>query len=467
MIPVYVVILVPLIGAFLVGLVPARFKPALALTILGIALLASVYALSGVLANKELSSRIYSGEWISLSFIADGLAVFMAFVSLLVSFLICVYSLEYMKEYKDRGDFYFWTVLFIGAMMGLVFSGNLLLLFCFWEITSVCSWKLIGFHRSEKDTKSADKAFLVTFLGAALMLAGIIFIYLTKGTLDINILKGISLNNVLAFLLLGGIISKSAQIPFQTWLPDAGVAPTPVTALLHAAVLVKIGVYVFARFFSLTFVASPLFMNAVIILSVFTIIVAAGSALVENNMKRILAYSTTSQLGYILLILALNTDISLKVALVYILAHSLAKAGLFLCAGIIEHKTGTKDINRLGGLLADMPFTALAYLLCAFSVIGMPPFLGFWPKFIVVFMAIKEGQILAGSLAIIGALFTLFYLMRLFEKVFLGEIKIAVKEKKFSPMVIIVMILGILSLLLGLGGKISLPFNLVSTLIKS
>jgi NADH:ubiquinone oxidoreductase subunit 5 (subunit L)/multisubunit Na+/H+ antiporter MnhA subunit len=462
--PVFMTILVPVFGAFLMPLVPSRHKPASSVALLGATFLLSLLAIPAVLGGRELLFMRYFADWFSLSFVADGLAVCMAVVSSFVAFLICVYSLDYMQHYADSGEFYFWMVLFVGAMMGLVFSANLILLFCFWEITSVCSWKLIGFYRKEKDAQAADKAFLVTFFGASLMMAGLVIVYLTYGTLEVGALRNMPIGNLAAFLVLAGILSKSAQLPLQSWLPDAGVAPTPVTALLHAAVLVKIGIYMFARFFCLTLVASPAFMNFCIALSVITIIVAAASALVENNIKRILAYSTISQLGYILLALSLNTGISLKVALVYILAHSLAKAGLFLCAGIVEHKTGTKDIHELGGLLAYMPYTAAAYLLCAFSIIGIPPLLGFWPKFLVVVLAVRSGHILAGVLAVVGALGTLLYLMRLFNKVFLGQPRIKVAEDKNSPMVWVVLVLAVLSLALGVG--FSVPFNFVMALVK-
>lgn len=461
---VFIIVSLPILGAFAIKVFPKKYKPELSVALLCLTFIVSLFSMPGVIKHKEIVFQRYFTDWFSLSFIFDGLSIFMAVVSSFVACLISFYSLEYMKEYENKGEFYFWMVLFVGAMMGLVFSANLMLTYCFWEITAVCSWKLIGFYRHEKDTKAADRAFLVTFFGASLLLLGIILIYLNYGTLELVSLKDKALTNIVAFLLLGGIISKSAQLPLHTWLPDAGVAPTPVTALLHAAVLVKIGVYVFARFFCLTFLTTPLFINTVIGISVITIIVSGACALAENNMKRILAYSTVSQLGYVILAFSLGTDLSFKIGLLYILAHSLAKAGLFLCAGIIEHKTGTKNINELGGLLKSMPYTALAYILCAFSIIGIPPFLGFWPKFMVVLFAIKGGYILAAALAIIGALFTLFYLMRLFEKVFLGEVKIKAEEERRSLMVPVVVALGVLSLVSGL--VIRLPLNLLSALIK-
>lgn len=457
-------IFVPIFGAFGLSILPKRIRPVLSVAILVITFSSVVFSIFALLKTKALSFSWWLNSWLSFSFFGDALAVFMAAVSSFVALLIGFYSLEYMQDYEERNRFYFWMLLFVGAMMGLVFSSNLMLMFCFWEITSVCSWRLIGFYRKEKDLKSADKAFLVTFFGASLMLAGIIMIFLNYGTLNIPALRGLSIVNLSAFLILCGVIAKSAQLPLQTWLPDAGVAPTPVTSLLHAAVLVKIGIYVFARIFCSTVIATTFFFNCVIALSVVTILVASGCAFIENNMKRILAYSTISQLGYIMFCLALNTDFSLKIALLYILAHSLAKAGLFLCAGIIEHKTSTKDINALGGLIKTMPLVALAYILCAFSIIGIPPLLGFWPKFMLVLSAIKQGYILAASMAVLGALFTLFYLMRLFNKVFLGEEKIQVKEEAGSPMVVVVVILGVLSLLLGL--VVSLPLNFINLILR-
>jgi NADH:ubiquinone oxidoreductase subunit 5 (subunit L)/multisubunit Na+/H+ antiporter MnhA subunit len=441
----------PLIASLALLCLPKEKKPLAAVSVLGLGLGFNLLCFFKYLKAGSFSYHSRINQWLALYFVGDGLALFMALVSSLVALLICLYALDYMRHYENRGEFYFWTVLFIGSMQGLIFSANLILLFCFWELTSLCSWRLIGFYRQENCLKAADKAFLITFFGASLMLAGFILIYLNYGTLDLPLLKGIVLNLPVSFLLLAGIISKSAQLPLETWLPDAGLAPTPVTALLHAAVLVKIGIYVFARLFCLTFAGQEVFLKAVIALSAATIIVGAGSALAEKDLKHILAYSTISQLGYILLALSLDSQTALRVALTYILAHSLAKAGLFLCAGIIEQKSGTKEITRLGGLLKLMPYTATAYLLCAFSVVGIAPFLGFWPKLMTVFLVLRSGHLLAGLLAVAGAVFTLFYLLRIFNRVFLGELQLVAGEDRKSPMVWVALTFGFLSLFLGLG----------------
>ncbi len=460
-------IIIPFVGALLVAMGSDKYKQGLSSLTLGVTLISAALTVPVVLREGVVSASFPLVEWFNLSFTADGLAVFMAIVSSLVAFVISIYAAQYMKDYPNKGTFYFWMVVFVGAMMGLIYSANLVLIYVFWEITAVSSWRLIGFYRGEEDVKAADKAFLVTFFGASLLLAGIALIFVNYGTLELSELRGTALPNMVAFLLLGGIISKSAQLPLQTWLPDAGVAPSPVTALLHAAVLVKIGVYVYARLFMQTFgtfVPGEEFLAAVLTISVITIVVAAGSALVATDIKRILAYSTISQLGYIMLALALNTEAGLIIAFIYILAHSLGKAGLFLCAGIVEHETGVKDIDKLGGLIKTMPRTGVAYMLCAFSIIGIPPFLGFWPKLMVIMETVRAGYVAAAVFAVVGALFTLFYLLRLFSEVFLGDVRTEAGEGKIPVMVYCVLFLGAVSLLLGL--MPNLPFNFLSLVVK-
>jgi len=383
-------------------------------------------------------------------FQVDPLAIFMASVSGFVGLLILIYSIGYMQPYQGKVEFFGLMILFLTAMMGLIFSGNLLLMYVFWEITAFCSWRLIGFYRKEEDLWFADKAFIVTFLGASLMLAGIVLIYLQHGTLNLSSLKGVAVNNLVFFLLLGGIFSKSAQLPLSGWLPDAGVAPSPVTALLHAAVLVKIGVYAYVRLFVNIFHVSQearMVLAGVIMISG---IVAAVSALRENNIKRILAYSTISQLAYIFFGFIVNTSLAVSAALLYILVHSIAKAGLFLTAGIVEQKTHTKDLNQLGGLLTSLPTAAIAFLLNAFAIIGLPPFGGFFSKFFLLLAAAQAGYVFLSVLSVITAVVTLLYLMRLFNAIFLGDVKTPIKERPHFTMTGVVLACGILSLILGI-----------------
>ena len=384
---------------------------------------------------------------------ADMLAVFMAIVSSLIGTIIVLYSFGYISHYPNQNEYYFMVVLFLGSMTGLVYSANLIFLYIFWEITALASWRLIGFFREKEYVWRADKAFMVTVAGALLMLIGFILIYEKTGSFDLAVIKEAfrsePLPQLAVILILIGILTKSATLPFHTWLPDAGVAPSPVTALLHAAVLVKIGVYVFARLFIATFTLSSVWHTALPVIAATSALVAAGAALVETDMKRIIAYSTVSQIAFIFLGFSIGTEIGVIGALLYILMHGLAKGGLFLCAGIVEQNTKTKDIRKMGGLITTMPVTAISFLACAFSVMGLPPFGGFFSKYLVFSGAIASGHIYITFVFLAGAVLTLMYLVRIFNSIFLGNESVRAKEGS-RIMVASVAALAVLSLLGGI-----------------
>lgn len=417
-------ILTPALGALLLPLIGIFSKRARNAA-------AALMVLCAFVANAALiPSVLWSGQMVETSLLglrllADGLAVFVGATSALISFVIVIYSFDYIDHYDNQNEYYLMVVLFLGSMMGLVFSANLILLFIFWELTAVASWRLIGYFRKESDVLRANKAFLVTVFGALLMLLGFVMLWQATGTFDLAEIKsrlsGSRIGDVALVLILAGILSKSATLPFHTWLPDAGVAPSPVTSLLHAAVLVKIGVYVFARLFVVNIPYSPFGHTLVLVLAAASALVSAGAALVETDLKRIIAYSTVSQIGFIFLGLASGTTIGVTGALLYILMHGLAKGGLFLCAGIVEQKTHTKDITRLGGLWRQMPVTALSFLLCALSVMGVPPLGGFFSKTMVIMGAADAGRPWIAATFVLGAVFTILYLFRAYNRVFLGE----------------------------------------------
>jgi NADH:ubiquinone oxidoreductase subunit 5 (subunit L)/multisubunit Na+/H+ antiporter MnhA subunit len=345
------------------------------------------------------------------------------------------------------------VVLFCGSMMGLVLSGNLIFLFMFWELTGITSWRLIGFFREKVHVLRADKAFLVTVFGALMMLIGFIGIYQVTGSFDLAVIKQAlaahPLSNILIALIFIGLISKSATLPFHTWLPDAGVAPSSVTALLHAAVLVKIGVYVYARLFISTFTVGLVWHTIVPCVALASALISAAAAMFEVDLKRLIAYSTVSQIGFIFFGLATGNVIGIAGGLLYILMHGLAKAGLFLSAGIIEQNTKTRDITKLGGLISTMPITAISFLFCALSVMGVPPFGGFFSKYMVFAGAIQARQFWLAGLFLCAAFMTIIYLFRAFNMIFLGEARIHAKEGSLS-MVLCVAALAVLSLAGGL-----------------
>jgi len=456
-------VLVPIVGSMtipLVGLISRAARTAWAVALGAATTLLAMSLLPQALAGGETVVRKSLVLGLDFILLIDPLSIFMACVSSFIGFLIIVYSIGYVRHEENQNEYFLLVVLFIGSMMGLVFSGNLIFLYLFWEIIAICCWRLIGFYRLKEHVKKADKAFLVTFFGAVVMLLGFILIYGQTGTFDITAMRGLPVPGLAVLLILFGMFSKSATVPLHTWLPDAGVAPTTVTALLHAAVLVKIGVYAYARIFVYGVRIPQGWADAIPWLVVISSLVAAGAATVETDFKRILAYSTVSQIGYIFLGFAVMTQAGVEGSILFILMHGLAKAGLFLCAGIVIHATHKRDIREMGGLFKTMPLTALAFLFCAFSVIGIPPFGGFFSKFLVIMGTVKAGLVAAAAVALFTAILTMFYLLRTFTQVFLGEVKTPGREGTPS-MVAVVVILAVLSLAAGL--FISYPATLAET----
>jgi len=462
---------IPLAGAvaaLLAGIVSARLRNAVAFMSIAASFVISILLISRVSTSGPITVSFVLPLGFDLTFTADMLAVFMAAVSSFISAIIILYSFDYISHYPNQNEYYFMATLFLGSMMGLVFSSNLISLYIFWEMTAIASWRLIGFFRNKEYVLRADKALLITAGGAMAMLLGFLVLYSLSGTFDMAGIKsffsGKTVPDIAVFLILIGILAKSATLPFHTWLPDAGVAPSPVTALLHAAVLVKIGVYVFARLFISTFTPSQIWHVIVPAIAATSAIVSAGAALVETDIKRVIAYSTVSQIAFIFLGLASGTAIGIYGALLFILMHGLAKGGLFLCAGIVEQNTKTKDITMMGGLIKTMPVTAIAFLACAFSVMGLPPFGGFFSKYLV-FSGAASGTGMFITIAfLMGAILTILYLLRLFSMVFLGSAKTPETKEGSVTMVVSVVLLATLSLAAGI--FISFPASLVQSTVK-
>lgn len=449
---VLLAVFVPIIGSLTIPLASLLSKPVRsawavvlggAATILPMTLLPTAFAGGETILRKEFILGL------DFVLIIDPLSIFMSSVSSFIGFLIIVYSLGYIHHEDNQNEYYLMVVLFIGAMMGLVFSGNLIFIYLFWEIIAICGWRLIGFYRLKDHVRKADKAFLVTFFGAVVMLLGFVQIYGQTNSFDLTTMRGTTIPGTAVLLILFGMFSKSATLPLHTWLPDAGVAPTTVTALIHAAVLVKIGVYAYARIFLYTFKLPGDWPDVIPILAVVSSLVAAAAATVENDFKRILAYSTVSQIGYIFLGFSVANEAGISGSLLFILMHGLAKAGLFLCAGIVIQATHKRDVREMGGLIKTMPITAIAFLVCAFSVIGVPPFGGFFSKFLVIMGTVKAGQVWLAAVALFTAVLTMFYLLKVFSQVFLGEAKAPASEKTKS-MVFVVALLAVLSFVAGI-----------------
>lgn len=460
------IVFVPILGAFIIPFSPIskNLRNFAALALVSVSVIVSFIALPRALHGTPLHLNIDFPLNFNFGLLGDGLAVFMAIVSSFIGAITIIYSFGYISHYKNQNEYYLMVVLFLGSMMGIVYSTNLIFIYVFWEISAISCWRLIGFFREKEYIIKADKAFLVTVFGALLMLLGFIMIYFQTGTFDLVKMRGTKISDLAVFLILFGIFSKSATVPLHTWLPDAGVAPSPVTSLLHAAVLVKIGVYVFARLFLVTFEVSFMWHTIIPIVAAVSSLVSAGAAIIETDLKRIIAYSTVSQLAFIFLGLSTGSIVGAAGALLYILMHGLAKGGLFLCAGIVEQNTKTRNIKQLGGLVTTMPITAVVFAICAFSVMGVPPLGGFFSKFMVIRGAIDSHEPWIALTFVIGAILTMIYMLRVFITVFFGENKHPdIKEGSFS-MIFSVVVLAVLSILGGV--FIYYPFDVVNTISK-
>lgn len=348
------------------------------------------FSLTGsVLQGGSISSTL---DWIpalglSLSFHADGLSLLFAVLILGIGFLVLLYASKYMSGHSRTGGFYAYLMMFMGSMIGLVFAGNLLLLFVFWELTSLSSFLLIGFHHDRAESRAAAlQALLVTGVGGLAMLAGFVMLGLIGGTYEISALltqgdaiKSNALYGPVLILILCGAFTKSAQVPFHFWLPSAMAAPTPVSAYLHSATMVKAGVYLLARLHPVLG-HTDLWFSIVPVAGAVTMLTGALLAFVQTDLKKLLAYTTISALGTLMLLLGFGTVWSLKAAMVFLVVHSMYKGALFLVAGAVDHESGTRDLRLLGGLRHFMPVTTAAAVLAALSMAGLPPMLGFISK---------------------------------------------------------------------------------------
>lgn len=442
-----------------------RYIPIIAVLLLAIFFVIILFCfVRPVSEYKELISQKYLTDWLSLSFMADGLSIFMGLTVIFAAFLVGLYSFAYLRDNQEGYKFYLWMILSAVSFLGVIFASNLMIIYCFLSLMIISSYGMLNVVPEAQESKLKDRSFLLLFIGMSLLLAGIALIFAHSGTLELSMLKDKSLAPIAAFLLLGGIFTISAQFPLHTWLADISESGIPAVVFLCSIFLVNAGVYLFARLFSLTFFVSLNFMNVVIILSTFTIILGAAAAFVQDSPRKILAYSTISQLGYVFLVLTLGSGLGFCLALVYVLAQVLARTGLFLCIGSVEKNSGTRNMGELGGLLSSMPWIAFAFLVCAFTAIGVPPFLGFWPKMLSGMMAIKHGSIGPEFIAMLGAILTLFYLMKIFSMIFLGDMKRLVKEDKSSALVYVPVIMALLCIISGLSIKPILDFLLRLTL---
>lgn len=403
-------------------------------------------------------------EWIpslgmNFTVYVDGLSLLFALLITGIGSLVVLYSIFYLSKEKEQlGSFYTYLLMFMTAMLGVVLSDNMVVLYLFWELTSISSFLLIGYwYKRERSRYGATKSLLITVFGGLAMLGGFILIYLITDSFSIreavNQLQLIMASPYFIpamILILLGAFTKSAQFPFYIWLPDAMEAPTPVSSYLHSATMVKAGIYLVARF-SPIFAISEVWFWTISIVGLVTLFWGSFHAVRQNDLKAILAYSTVSQLGMIMLMLGVGAaaihennpalfGAAVLAAIFHLINHATFKGSLFMAAGIIDHETGTRDIRKLGGLMTIMPITFTITLIGTFSMAGLPPFNGFLSKELFFTSMIRISKIsftdvstwgaIFPTLAWLASVFTFIYSMMLLFKTFRGRLNIDQLEKK-------------------------------------
>ena len=346
-------------------------------------------AIGPVAAGKPVVASL---PWIpsigvTFSLYLDGLGMLFALLVTGIGFLVFLYTPAYMGDDVRLGRLSAWLFAFMAAMLGTTLAGNLITLFIFWELTGFCSYMLIGFdHEKEASRTAALQALLVTGIGGLALLAGLLLLGKVAGTMDMaailtrgDLVRNHDLYVPTLLLILAGAFTKSAQFPFHFWLPNAMAAPTPISAYLHSATMVKLGIFLLARFHPLLG-GTGVWLYTVSAVGALTMLIGGVLAILEHDLKRILAWSTVSALGALTLLLGVGTQATLTAALLFLLTHGLYKSALFLSAGAIDHCAGSRDIRLLGGLAAKVPWLATAAVLAALSMAGLPPLIGFISK---------------------------------------------------------------------------------------
>ncbi|MBI5183661.1 MAG: NADH-quinone oxidoreductase subunit L [Nitrospinae bacterium] len=420
--------------------------------------------------EKILYTWIESGGFkAEIGFQLDPLSAIMILVVSGIGLVIHIYSIGYMHDDEGYPRYFSYLNLFTFAMLLLVLANNLLLMFIGWEGVGLCSYLLIGFWFEKRSASDAGKkAFVVNRIGDFGFILGIMLIFVTFGTIDLTDVfhsategsqAGIITTatfTAITLLLFLGAVGKSAQIPLYTWLPDAMEGPTPVSALIHAATMVTAGVYMVARC-SVLYMLAPISMTVVAGVGVATAIYAGSIGLAQNDIKRVLAYSTVSQLGYMFLACGVG---AFGAGIFHLMTHAFFKACLFLGSGSIIHALGgEQDMRRMGGLKGDMPTTYWTFLIASLAIAGIPPFAGFFSKDEILWKALTKGNILLWGIGALGGFITAFYMFRLIFMTFWGESRVdkeVARHLHESPMNMTIPLI-ILAILSTIGGFVGIP----------
>lgn len=453
------ILVLPLLSFVVLGLMDTKWKPKVAgtigTTVLGIVTLLSYYTAWMYFSSADISGTYqklipFQMEWlrftehlyINLGILLDPISVMMLVVISTVSLMVHIYSLGYMKGEKGFERYYAFLSLFTFSMLGLVLATNIFQMYIFWELVGVSSYLLIGFYYTKPEAVAASKkAFIVTRFADMFFLIGILFLSFYTKTFDFGILTsgdasvfastagasfmGVSVMSwAMALIFIGGA-GKSAMFPLHIWLPDAMEGPTPVSALIHAATMVVAGVYLVARLFPVYVLYTPDVLHGIAYVGAFTSLFAAVIACVQTDIKRVLAFSTISQIGFMMVALGVSKmggeeGLGYMAGMFHLFTHAMFKALLFLGAGSIIHAVHSNEMSKMGGLRKYMPFTHWTFLIACLAIAGIPPFSGFFSKDEIL-TAVFNFNPYFGALMTFTAGLTAFYMFRLYYNIFWGK----------------------------------------------
>jgi NADH:ubiquinone oxidoreductase subunit 5 (subunit L)/multisubunit Na+/H+ antiporter MnhA subunit len=431
-------------------------------------LIASAMAVPAIQGGHALDIRLAAWDGpAALVFHVDALSVLFGAMGALLGAIVLLYSIGYMAEERSATRFFATMQVFIAGFIALVYSANLLVLYLCWEVVGLCSFSLVGFWYTHPEAvRGARKVLLTTHLAGYGLLAAILIVWHRTGTLLFtDAAAAHAFTNGVFLLMLVAVVAKSVQVPLHTWIPDAMAAPTPVSALLHAACYVKAGVYLAARMYSFG-TMPPLAGSVMVWIGTVTMLVGVMYAMVQTDLKRMLAFHTVSQIGYMITGIGIGTPLGILAGLLHCLNHAFFKGGLFLAAGSVQHATGSRNMDELGGLAQRMPRTTMAWMATAGGIMGIPLMSGFASKWLLYTAALQSGWIVPALIAWVVSLGTVFSFMKATSSVFLGDTTAKTEHAHEAPLTMQLGLGSIAggSLLLGVAPQIVVRFLLAPVL---
>ncbi len=442
----FLFIIVPLLLAGLLpllGKLSKRFLPDLlaSAAMLFLLVLAVVSAKPLIAGGGIIQQAFWFGAPLNIRLLLDGFSLFMLFTISLVSFAVTLYSINYMEHYGAKANYYALLLVMIAGMNGLVLSSDLFNIYIFLEMAAVASYALVAFGRGHDELEASFKYLMLSAVASAFVLLSIAIIFGVTGGVSFGTvaqgLKTLNIKYVVGIcsgLFLAGFGLKAALVPFHSWLPDAHPsAPAPISAMLSAVLIKVSGVYAMTRIFLNVFGLTPALTTVLTVMGVVSIFVGALAALGQNDIKRMLAYSSISQIGYVVLGLGIGTPLGILGGLFHLFNHALFKSLLFLNAGAIEQSTGTRSLDRMGGLAKVMPLTATTSAIASLSIAGVPPLNGFWSKLLIIIALVQAKMHVLAVLAVLGSVVTLWYYLVLQRYAFFGKLNETWKGVKEAP----------------------------------